>query len=57
MGLCNFINESCASDVVIDSHTHLKIYTQSSKYMSYDTGTLFEAIILVFSWIGAVYGH
>lgn len=49
MGLCSFTNESCASDVVIASHIHLKIYTQSSKYMPYDTGTIFEAIIFMFS--------
>lgn len=57
MVLGSFTNESCASRVVITSHINLKIYTLSFKYISYDTGTIFEAMILVFSQIGTVYGH
>lgn len=55
--LGSFTNESCASGVVITSLINLKIYMLSFKYVSYDTGAVFEAMILVFSHIGAVYGH
>lgn len=39
------------------SHINLKIYMLSFKYMSCDTGTIFEAMILVFFQIGSVSGH
>lgn len=52
MVLGSSTNESCASDIVIVSHDNLKIYTPNFKY---DTCTIFEAMILMFSQIGTVY--
>lgn len=57
MVLGSFTSESCASGVVITSLINLKIYMLSFKYVSYDTGTIFEVMILVFFHIGDVYGY
>lgn len=55
--LGSFINESCASGVVATSFINLKIDMLSFKYVSCDTGIIFEAMVLVFSHKSAVYGH
>lgn len=55
LGSCT--KESCASGVVITSVINLKIYMLNFKYMPCDTGTIFEAMVLVFSHKGALHGH
>lgn len=53
----SFTSGSCVSSVVITSLINLKIYVLSFQYVSCDTGTIFEVMVLVFSHEGAVYGH
>lgn len=57
MVLGGFTSESCATDVVIMSHITVNIYIYWILNISLVTGTIFEAMTLVFFQIGSVYGH